>query len=55
MANNGHRVTSPSIASLNRYIRKHTRRSGRFMLDMTGLPDPLDPQPPPFEITAWPL
>jgi hypothetical protein len=32
------------------YIREHIRRFGRFVLDMTDLPDPLDPQPLPFEI-----
>ena len=38
------------VASLSPYIREHIRRFGRFVLDMTDMPDPLDPHPLPFEI-----
>lgn len=50
MAKDGHPVTPALVASLSPYIREHIRRFGRFVLDMTDLPDPLDPQPLPFEI-----
>jgi TnpA family transposase len=50
MAKDGHPVTPALVASLSPYIREHIRRFGRFALDMTDLPDPLDPQPLPFEI-----
>jgi repressor of nif and glnA expression len=50
MAKNGHSVTPALVASLSPYIREHTSRFSRSVLDMTDLPDPLDPQPLPFEI-----
>jgi TnpA family transposase len=50
MAKDGHPVTPALVDSLSPYIREHIRRFGRFVLDMTDLPDPLDPQPLPFEI-----
>jgi TnpA family transposase len=50
MAKDGHPVTPALVASLSPCIREHIRRFGRFVLDMTDLPDPLDPQPLPFEI-----
>jgi TnpA family transposase len=50
MAKDGHPVTPALVASLSPYIREHIRRFGRFVLDMTDMPDPLDPQPLPFEI-----
>jgi TnpA family transposase len=50
MAKDGHPVTPALVASLSPYIREHIRRFGRFVLDMTDLPDPLDPRPLPFEI-----
>jgi hypothetical protein len=50
MAKDGHPVTPALAASLSPYIREHIRRFGRFVLDMTDLPDPLDPQPLPFEM-----
>jgi TnpA family transposase len=50
MAKDGHPVTPALVASLSPYIREHIRRFGRFVLDMTDLPNPLDPQPLPFEI-----
>ena len=50
MAKDGHSVTPALVASLSPYIREHIRRFGRFVLDMADLPDPLDPQPLPFEI-----
>ncbi len=48
----GHPVTPALVACLSPYIREHIRRFGRFVLDMTDLPDPLDPQPLPFEIVC---
>ena len=42
MAKDGYPVTSALVASLSPYIREHIRRFGRFVLDMTDLPDPLD-------------
>jgi Tn3 transposase DDE domain len=50
MGKGGHPVTPALVACLSPYIREHIRRFGRFVLDMTDLPDPLDPQPLPFEI-----
>ena len=50
MAKDGHPVTPALVASLSPYIREHIRRFGRFVLDMADLPDPLNPQPLPFEI-----
>ena len=50
MAKDGHPVTAALAASISPYIREHIRRFGRFVLDMTDLPDALDPQPLPFEI-----
>jgi hypothetical protein len=55
MAKGGHPVTPALVACLSPCIREHIRRFGRFVLDMTDLPDPLDPQPLPFEIVLWPL
>jgi hypothetical protein len=39
------------VAGISPYIREHIRRFGRFALDMENLPNPLNPQPLPFEIT----
>ena len=50
MAKDGHPVTPALVACLSPYIREHIRRFGRFVLDMADLPNPLDPQPLPFEI-----
>jgi len=50
MAKDGYPVTPALVASLSPYSREHIRRFGRFVLDMTDLPDPLDPRPLPFEI-----
>ena len=50
MAKDGHPVTAALAASISPYIREHIRRFDRFVLDMTDLPDALDPQPLPFEI-----
>ena len=49
MANDGQPVTAALAARISPYIRDHIRRFGRFALDMTELPTPLDPQPLPFE------
>jgi TnpA family transposase len=50
MAKDGYAVTPALVACLSPYIREHIRRFGRFVLDMDDLPNPLDPQPLPFEI-----
>ena len=49
MAEDGHPVTPALVARLSPYIREHIRRFGRYVLDMGDLPEPLDPQPLPFE------
>jgi len=49
MARNGHPVTPELVASTSPYIRGHILRFGQYALDMVNLPDPLDPQPLPFE------
>jgi TnpA family transposase len=49
MARNGHPVTPALVAGLSPYARKHILRFGKYALDMDHLPDPLDPQPLPFE------
>jgi TnpA family transposase len=50
MAKEGQPVTPALVARISPYLRDHIRRFGRFALDMTELPNPLDPQPLPFEI-----
>jgi hypothetical protein len=45
----GHRVTPGLVACLSPYTREHIRRFGQYVLDMDDLPDPLEPQPLPFE------
>ena len=50
MAKDGYAVTPALVACLSPYIRQHIRRFGRFVLDMDDVPNPLDPQPLPFEI-----
>jgi TnpA family transposase len=49
MASNGHPVTPELVASTSPYTRGHILRFGQYALDMVNLPDPLDPQPLPFE------
>jgi TnpA family transposase len=49
MAADGHSVTPALIASLSPYTRAHILRFGQYALDMASLPEPLDPQPLPFE------
>jgi TnpA family transposase len=51
MAKDGHSVTPELAACTSPYIREHIRRFGRFALDMADLPNPLNPQPLPFETT----
>ena len=50
MAKDGQPVSAALVASISPYIREHIRRFGRFALDMENLPNPLNPQPLPFEI-----
>ena len=50
MAKDGHPVTPALVASISPYVRDHIRRFGRFALDMTEVPAPLNPQPLPFEV-----
>ena len=49
MARDGHPVTPALVACLSPYIRGHILRFGKYGVDMTNLPNPLDPQPLPFE------
>ena len=49
VAADGHAVTPALVAGLSPYMRKHILRFGKYTLDMDDLPDPLDPQPLPFE------
>ncbi len=52
MAQAGHPVTPELVACTSPYMRKHILRFGKYALDMDSLPDPLDPQPLPFETAA---
>jgi Tn3 transposase DDE domain len=49
MAADGHPVTPALVACLSPFMRRHILRFGRYALDMDNLPDPLNPQPLPFE------
>jgi len=49
MATDGHPVTPALVACLSPYIRRHILRFGRYTLDMDNTPEPLNPQPLPFE------
>ena len=49
MAADGHSVTPALVACTSPYMRRHILRFGRYALDMDDLPDPLNPQPLPFE------
>lgn len=49
MAEDGITVTPNLVARLSPYTREHVRRLGRYVLDMDDLPEPLNPQPLPFE------
>ena len=49
MARDGHPVTPVLVAGMSPYLRRHILRLGKYSLDMDNLPDPLDPQPLPFE------
>jgi hypothetical protein len=49
MAHDGRPVTADLVACISPYLREHIRRFGRFSLDMANLPEPLNPQPLPFE------
>ena len=49
MATDGHVVTPALVAALSPYMRRHVLRFGRYALDMETLPEPLNPQPLPFE------
>jgi hypothetical protein len=49
MAHDGRPVTADLVACISPYLREHIRRLGRSSLDMANLPEPLNPQPLPFE------
>ena len=49
MAEDNHPVTPGLVACLSPYAREHIRRFGQYVLDMSDLPAPLEPQPLPFE------
>ena len=51
MARDGHPITPELVASASPYRREKIHRFGRFALDMEDLPEPLNPQPLPFEST----
>jgi TnpA family transposase len=51
MAKDGHAVTPSLVAGISPVIRDHIRRFGRFTLDMADVPNPLNPQPLPFEVS----
>ena len=51
MAENGETVTTELAAALSPYMREHIRRFGQYVLDMEGIPEPLDPSPLPFDQT----
>ena len=55
MAEDGHPVTPALVARTSPYMRKHILRFGKYALDMDSLPDPLDPQPLPFETAGYRL
>ncbi|HKH65905.1 MAG TPA: Tn3 family transposase, partial [Reyranella sp.] len=55
MAQDGHAVTPELVACTSPYMRKHILRFGKYALDMDSLPDPLDPQPLPFETATHAL
>ena len=48
MAEEKHIVTPELVACLSPYTREHIRRFGQYVLDMSDLPAPLEPQPLPF-------
>lgn len=50
MAADGHPVTAELAVSTSPYMRKNTRRFGKYDLDMDDLPEPLDPKPLPFDL-----
>ena len=50
MAEDKHPVTSGLVACLSPYTREHIRRFGQYVLDMSDLPAPLEPQPLPFQL-----
>ena len=50
-----HPVTPRLVACLSPYTREHIRRFGQYVLDMNELPEPLEPQPLPFEPALCPL
>ena len=49
MTADGHPVTPALAAFLSPYMRRQIMRLGRYVLDIDSLPEPLDPQPLPFE------
>ncbi len=50
MAADGIAVTPDLVARLSPYTREHVRRFGQCVLDMNGLPEPLNPMPLPFDV-----
>jgi TnpA family transposase len=48
----GHAVTPALVGCLGPYAREHIRRFGQYILDMSDLRPPLDPQPLLFETAA---
>lgn len=54
MGRDGHPVTPELVACTSPYMRRHVLRFGKYTLDMDSLPEPLDPQPLPFEVAEQP-
>lgn len=54
MGRDGHPVTPELVACTSPYMRRHILRFGKYTLDMDSLPEPLDPQPLPFEVAGQP-
>jgi len=50
LVSSGHPVTPGLVACLSPYTREHIRRFGQYVLDMSDLPAPLEPQPLPFQL-----
>ena len=55
MVDAGAAVTPELLSATSPYLRVHIRRLGQYVFDMTDLPGPLDPRPPPLAKALRPL
>ena len=55
MVDAGAAVTPELLSATSPYLREHIRRLGQYVFDMTDLPGPLDPRPPPLAKALRPL